>query len=153
MVANIADPGLADHGVGFKNLPEAIWLRNRVLSQLDRAAQLTDVDARRAALTFVFVGAGFAGIEALGELEELARVAAKAIPQIRREDQRWVMLEAGPRILPELTRRSPSTPPRNCAHGASSCKHQLVSSVPKPGSFTFPTGRRSRPRPLCGLQE
>ena len=95
-------PGLADHGVGFKNLPEAIWLRNRVLSQLDRAAELTDVDARRAALTFVFVGAGFAGIEALGELEELARVAAKAIPQIRREDQRWVMLEAGPRILPEL---------------------------------------------------
>ena len=95
-------PGLADHGVGFKNLPEAIWLRNRVLSQLDRAAELTDVDARRAALTFVFVGAGFAGIEALGELEELARVAAKAIPQIRGEDQRWVMLEAGPRILPEL---------------------------------------------------
>ena len=95
-------PGLAEHGVGFKNLPEAIWLRNRVLSQLDRAAELTDADARRAALTFVFVGAGFAGIEALGELEELARAAAKTIPQIRSEDQRWVMVEAGPRILPEL---------------------------------------------------
>ena len=95
-------PGLADHGVGFKNLPEAIWLRNRVLSQLDRAAELDDADARRAALTFVFVGAGFAGIEALGELEELSRAAAKTIPQIRRKDQRWVMVEAGPRILPEL---------------------------------------------------
>ena len=76
--------------------------RNRVLSQLDRAAELADADARRAALTFVFVGAGFAGIEALGELEELSRVAAKTIPQIHREDQRWVMVEAGPRILPEL---------------------------------------------------
>ena len=62
--------GLAEHGVGFKDLAEAIWLRNRVLSQLDRAAELADGEAKRAALTFVFVGAGFAGIEALGELED-----------------------------------------------------------------------------------
>jgi NADH dehydrogenase len=95
-------PGLAEHGVGFKDLPEAIWLRNRILSQLDRAAELADAEARRAALTFVFVGAGFAGIEALGELEDLARAAARTIPKLRREDQRWVMVEAGPRILPEL---------------------------------------------------
>src|SRR5512134_59399 len=46
-------PGLADTGVGFKHLTEAIWLRNRVLSQLDRAAAIEDADARRAALTFV----------------------------------------------------------------------------------------------------
>ena len=95
-------PGLAEHGVGFKDLAEAIWLRNRVLSQLDRAAELSDDVARKAALTFVFVGAGFAGIEALGELEDLARAAAETIPQLRRDEQRWVMVEAGPRILPEL---------------------------------------------------
>ena len=65
--------------MGFKDLAEAIWLRNRVLSQLDRAAELTDIAARRAALTFVFVGAGFAGIEGLGELEDLARAAAGPI--------------------------------------------------------------------------
>jgi NADH dehydrogenase len=95
-------PGLAEHGVGFKNLAEAIWLRNHVLSQLDRAAELSDADARRAALTFVFVGAGFAGVEALGELEDLARAAARITPEVRDEMQRWVMVEAGPRILPEL---------------------------------------------------
>ena len=95
-------PGLAEHGVGFKNLAEAIWLRNRVLSQLDRAAELADVEARRAALTFVFVGAGFAGIEGLGELEDLARAAAGPIPTIQQRDQRWLMIEAGPQILPEL---------------------------------------------------
>jgi len=95
-------PGLAEHGVGFKTLPEAIWLRNRVVSQLDKAAETADVEARRAALTFVFVGAGFAGIEALGELEDLARVATRTIPTVDRSDQRWVMVEAGPRILPEL---------------------------------------------------
>ena len=95
-------PGLAEHGVGFKDLAEAIWLRNRVLSQLDRAAELSDDGDRRAALTFVFVGGGFAGIEALGELEDLSRAAAGTIPQLRRDEQRWVMVEAGPRILPEL---------------------------------------------------
>jgi NADH:quinone reductase (non-electrogenic) len=95
-------PGLAEHGVGFKNLAEAIWLRNRVLSQLDRAAEVTDPAARRAALTFVFVGGGFAGIEALGELEDLARAAARSTPELRRERQRWIMVEAAPRILPEL---------------------------------------------------
>jgi NADH dehydrogenase len=98
-------PGLAEHAVGFKNLAEAIWLRNRVLSQLDRAAELTDPAERTAALTFVFVGAGFAGIEVLGELEDLARAAAATIPSVDRGDQRWVMVEAGPRILPELDPR------------------------------------------------
>jgi len=98
----LAIPGLAEHGVGFKDLAEAIWLRNRVLSQLDRAAELADTNARRAALTFVFVGAGFAGIEALGELEDLARSATDTIPTLERSDQRWVMVEAASRILPEL---------------------------------------------------
>src|SRR5438093_8499289 len=48
-------PGLAERGVGFKDLAEAIWLRNRVLTQLDGADELEDPAARRAALTFVFV--------------------------------------------------------------------------------------------------
>jgi NADH dehydrogenase len=98
----LAIPGLAEHGVGFKDLAEAIWLRNRVLSQLDRAAELAERSAQRAALTFVFVGAGFAGIEALGELEDLARAATATIPTLERSDQRWVIVEAAARILPEL---------------------------------------------------
>ncbi len=98
----LAIPGLAEHGVGFKDLAEAIWLRNRVLSQLDRAAELADAGSKRAALTFVFIGAGFAGIEALGELEDLARTATRTIPTLDRAEQRWVMVEAADRILPEL---------------------------------------------------
>jgi len=95
-------PGLAEHAVGFKTVAEAIYLRNRVLSQLDIANELEDPDARRAALTFVFVGAGFAGIEALGELQDFARDATKAYRRIAPTDLRWIMVEAGPRILPEL---------------------------------------------------
>lgn len=95
-------PGLAEHGVGFKTVQEAIYLRNRVLSQLDVAAATEDPERRRAALTFVFVGGGYAGVEALGELEDLARDAIATEPDLRPSDMRWVLVDAAPKILPEL---------------------------------------------------
>ena len=98
-------PGLPEHAVGFKTLPEAIWLRNRVLAQLDLADGSDDADERRAALGFVFVGAGFAGIEAIGELEDFARAALKTYRRPMEDEMRWVMVEASDRILPELDAR------------------------------------------------
>ncbi len=95
-------PGLAEHGIGFKTVQEAIYLRNHVLSRLDLAAETPDPERRRAALTFVFVGAGYAGVEALGELEDLARDALKDYPSIDVEDMRWVLVEGEGQILPEL---------------------------------------------------
>jgi NADH dehydrogenase len=95
-------PGLAELGVGFKTVQEAIWLRNHVLSRLDLASETQDPARRRSALTFVFVGAGYAGVEALGELEDLARDALGSYPMLSRADMRWVMVEAAERILPEL---------------------------------------------------
>src|SRR2546425_47866 len=87
-------PGLAEHAVGFKTLPEAIWLRNRVLAQLDTASEAEDADERRTALGFVFVGAGFAGIEAIGELEDFARAALATYPPGMGNDMRRGMVEA-----------------------------------------------------------
>jgi NADH dehydrogenase len=95
-------PGLAEHGVGFKTVQEAIWLRNRVLSRLDVAAETDDPARRRAALTFVFVGGGYAGVEALGELEDLARDALASYPDVPASEMRWVLVEAAGAILPEL---------------------------------------------------
>jgi NADH dehydrogenase len=95
-------PGLAEHGVGFKTVQEAIWLRNRVLSRLDLAEATNDPERRRAALTFVFVGGGYAGVEALGELEDLARDAIGSYPGLRRSELRWMLVEAAEQILPEL---------------------------------------------------
>jgi NADH dehydrogenase len=96
-------PGLAERGIGFKTVQEAIYLRNRVLSQLDVAAAVDDVDRRRAALTFVFVGGGYAGVEALGELEDLARDAIEIEPRLDPHDMRWILVDAADRILPELS--------------------------------------------------
>lgn len=95
-------PGLAEYGIGFKTIGEAIHLRNHVLAQLDIAESTNDEEIRRKALTFVFVGGGFAGIEALAELEDMARSATKYFRNVRIQDMRWVLVEASDRILPEV---------------------------------------------------
>src|SRR3712207_5088536 len=68
-------PGLAEHGIGFKTVGEAIYLRNHVLARLDAASSTDDPAVRTRALTFTFVGGGYAGIEAFAELEDMARYA------------------------------------------------------------------------------
>ncbi|MFD1833135.1 MULTISPECIES: NAD(P)/FAD-dependent oxidoreductase [Streptomyces] len=95
-------PGLADHGIGFKTVEEAIGLRNHVLEQLDIASSTRDPDIRAAALTFVFVGGGYAGVEALAELEDMARYACRFYHNIRPRDMKWILVEATGRILPEV---------------------------------------------------
>ncbi len=95
-------PGLLDNAVGFKTLADAIWLRNRVLHQLDVAAAEKDRDDRERALTFTFVGGGYAGVEALAELDSLARDAVRRYPSLRPGDFRWVLVEAQDSLLPGL---------------------------------------------------
>ncbi len=95
-------PGLREQAVGFKTLGEAIYLRNHVLDRLDVAATTTDPGTRRRALTFVFVGGGYAGIEALAEMEDMARDALRYYPELDPDEMHWVLVEATNRILPEV---------------------------------------------------
>ncbi|MFF9033858.1 NAD(P)/FAD-dependent oxidoreductase [Streptomyces sp. NPDC014892] len=95
-------PGLADHGIGFKTVEEAIGLRNHVIEQMDIASSTRDPAIRDAALTFVFVGGGYAGVEALGELEDMARYTARYYHNVKPEDMKWILVEASDRILPEV---------------------------------------------------
>ncbi|MFC5923548.1 NAD(P)/FAD-dependent oxidoreductase [Micromonospora vulcania] len=97
-------PGLHEQGIGFKTIGEAIYLRNHVLDRLDVAAATPDQDVRRSALTFTFVGGGYAGIEALAEMEDMARDALRYYPELEPEDMRWVLVEATQRVLPEVDR-------------------------------------------------
>ncbi|MCX5398041.1 NAD(P)/FAD-dependent oxidoreductase [Streptomyces sp. NBC_00102] len=95
-------PGLAESGIGFRTVEEAIKLRNHVIEQMDIASATRDPALRDAALTFVFVGGGYAGVEALAELEDMARYAARYYHNIRSDDLRWILVEATGRILPEV---------------------------------------------------
>ncbi|MEU6193719.1 NAD(P)/FAD-dependent oxidoreductase [Streptomyces sp. NPDC047061] len=95
-------PGLAEHGIGFKTVEEAIGLRNHVIEQMDIASSTRDPAIRDAALTFVFVGGGYAGVEALGELEDMARYASRYYHNVQPEDMKWILVEATDRILPEV---------------------------------------------------
>ncbi|MGH3036223.1 MAG: NAD(P)/FAD-dependent oxidoreductase [Gaiellaceae bacterium] len=98
-------PGLPDHALGFKSLADAIHLRNHVLRELEAAAAESDPDRVLAHLTFVFVGAGYAGVEALAELSDLVRDALRYYPTLREAEQRWVLVDAAPSILSEIPRR------------------------------------------------
>lgn len=96
-------PGLAAEGIGFKTVGEAIHLRNHVLGRLDAAASATSAQARKAALTFVFAGGGYAGVEALAELQDMAFDACARYPEFSHREMRWILVEAADRILPEVS--------------------------------------------------
>ena len=95
-------PGLREHGLGFKDLADAIALRNHVLGQLERANVRPNAPEE---LGFVFVGAGYAGVEALAELHDLSLAALRFYPALREVSQRWVLVDAAPKILPEIPHR------------------------------------------------
>jgi NADH dehydrogenase len=98
-------PGLAEHGMAFKDLADAIALRNHVLRRLESAALAPDQETAERELTFVFVGAGYAGVEALAELELLVEDALRYYGPLRAIRRRWVLVDAAPKILPEIPSR------------------------------------------------
>ena len=95
-------PGLAEVAIGMKTVEEAVSVRNWVLECIEVASVLDDPDARRRALTVVVVGGGFAGVETISELEDMAREAVNRNDRLSVSDLRFVMIEAAPRIMPEV---------------------------------------------------
>jgi NADH:ubiquinone reductase (H+-translocating) len=95
-------PGLSEHAVGFKSLADAIYLRNHVIETLEAANATEDAARRDELLTYVFVGGGYAGLEALAELQDFAADAIESYPRARLHGMRWVLVEASDRVLPEI---------------------------------------------------
>lgn len=95
-------PGLAEHAVGFKTLADAIYLRNHLVQSLELADATDSEDSREALLTFVFCGGGYAGLEALAELQDFATDAIEEYPRAKLAGMRWMVVEAGERVLREV---------------------------------------------------
>ena len=89
-------------GVGFKTLPDAVALRNRAVLQLETAEEIDDPELRRQYLTFVYVGAGYAGLEGIAELQDYVADVIDRYPRCRLDGTRWILVEAQDRVMPEI---------------------------------------------------
>jgi len=95
-------PGVADNAIGLKNIEEAVTIRDRVITNFDKAALLPAGPERDRLLTITVVGGGFAGIEIFGELRSLVSSLLKRYPQLQFEDTHFHLSEAMGRIMPEV---------------------------------------------------
>jgi NADH dehydrogenase len=95
-------PGLDEHGLGFKTLADAIALRNRMLLNLEIAESLPDEASRAEYLTVVFVGAGYAGLEGIAELQDYVADVIDRYPRCRMAGTRFVLVEARERVMTEI---------------------------------------------------
>jgi NADH dehydrogenase len=95
-------PGLVEHAIGFKTIAEAIALRNRLVRLLETAEEIDDHERRRSFLNFTFVGGGYAGLEGVAELQDFAKYSLRYYPRCKETGMRWVLVEAAPRIMPQI---------------------------------------------------
>lgn len=99
-------PGVAENAIGLKNIEEAVEVRNRILSNFDKAANLPAGSQRDRLLTFVVVGGGFAGIEAFGEMRSLATYLLRYYPTLTFDAIQFHLIEAMDRIMPEVSKKT-----------------------------------------------
>jgi NADH:ubiquinone reductase (H+-translocating) len=99
-------PGVAEQAIGLKNIEEAVEVRNRMMSNFDKAANLPAGPDRDRLLTFVVVGGGFAGIEAFAEMRSLATYLLRYYPNISFDDVHFHLIEAMGRIMPEVSQKT-----------------------------------------------
>ncbi len=95
-------PGVSQHGKTMKSLGDALHLRNHVISMLEAADVETDLSIRQELLTFVVAGAGFSGVETVGELNDLVHDVSKNYPSLTKESIKVILLHSRDRILPEM---------------------------------------------------
>jgi NADH dehydrogenase len=95
-------PGVAEHAFGIKTLGDAIMLRAAVISLLEAASIEPDPEQRKKMLTFVVAGGGFAGVETIGAINDLARESLPHYGRIDPGEVRVVLIHGGAFILPEL---------------------------------------------------
>jgi NADH dehydrogenase len=96
-------PGLEEHAMTMKTLGDAILLRNRLIDALDMADNAKTRASGKAFLTVVVVGAGFAGVETVGAVNDLLREAMKFYPNVNEGMLRVVVVHDGEVLLPELS--------------------------------------------------
>ena len=124
-------PGVADNAIGMKSIEEAVAVRDRLIDNFYRAAQLPAGPERDRLLTVVVIGGGFAGIETFAELRGLASALLKDYPSITIDDTHFHLIEAMGRIMPEVSLKTSHWVLKNLAQRAATVHldTQLTSAV------------------------
>jgi NADH dehydrogenase len=102
-------PGISEHAHGFRNLAEAVYLRDHLVRQVEFADGTDDEAERTARLTFVVVGAGYTGTEVAAQGVLATRAALRTHPRLRGRTARWLLLDTAERVLPGLRERLSAT--------------------------------------------
>ena len=134
-------PGL-ENAIGFKSLADAIWLRNHVIETLEAANASEDPERREELLTYVFVGGGYAGLEALAELQDFAADAMDSYPRARLQGMRWILVEATDRVLPEIDLKLAEYAARELRGRGIDIRLGTRLESAEPGAVTLSTGER-----------
>jgi NADH dehydrogenase len=134
-------PGL-EHAIGFKSLADAIWLRNHIVETLEAANATEDPERRQMHLTYIFVGGGYAGLEALAELQDFAADAMDRYPRARLQGMRWILVEATDRVLPEINPRLADYAVRELRGRGIEIRLGTMLSSLEPDAATLSTGER-----------
>jgi len=98
-------PGVADHAHGFRGLPEALYVRDHIVRQVELAATAEDAEERTARCTFVVVGAGYTGTELAAQGPDLTEALRRRHPELRDQRIRWMLVDVADRVLPGLAKR------------------------------------------------
>jgi NADH dehydrogenase len=108
-------PGVSEHAHGFRNLAEAVYLRDHLVRQVELADQTDDAAERTARLTFVVVGAGYTGTEVAAQGVLATRALLAKHPRLAGARVRWLLLDTAARLLPGLSERLSATAARTLA--------------------------------------
>ena len=95
-------PGIAERSLPLKSLEDAERLRNHAIAMLELADGSADAVERKRLLTFVFVGGGFTGVEAAGEMVDFFKSILRFYPRIGSDEIEIYLIEGGKKLLPEL---------------------------------------------------
>ena len=94
-------PGVAEYGLGMKNVHEAIAIRAEIMRRFEDLCRFED----NTRLSISVIGGGPTGVEMAGAIAELVRGPLRNDHQHASEHMDIYLIEAGPRILPMFSEK------------------------------------------------
>lgn len=91
---------IEDFSSPMKTVSEALYIRNKIISNYERAINIAKSDDRKSLMNMVIVGGGPTGVELAGAMADLRNnVLPKDYPELNFQNMKIVLIEAGPELL------------------------------------------------------